>query len=120
MKLGVRYKTAYRYVTPVGFSNHEIRLFPRVDVFTRVHRLKFETNTSANVHFGRDVFDNCVATCSFPEPATELRFQLEVDLALEKKNPFDFLLRNEVASMTPATTEGSTTETTTTEASPTP
>ena len=99
MKLGVRYKTAYRYATPVSFSIHEIRLFPRADVFTRVHRLKFETNAGAKVRFGRDVFDNCVATCSFPGPATELRFQLELDLALEKKNPFDFLLRNEVASM---------------------
>lgn len=99
MKLGVRYKTAYRYTSPVSFSIHEIRLFPRVDVFTRVHRLKFETNAGAKVRFGRDVFDNCVAACSFPEPATELRFQLELDLALEKKNPFDFLLRNEVASL---------------------
>ena len=99
MKLGVRYETAYRYAAPVNFSTHEIRLFPRVDVFTRVHRLKFETNAGAKVRFGRDVFDNCVAACSFPEPATELRFQLELDLALEKKNPFDFLLRNEAASM---------------------
>ena len=99
MKLGVRYETAYRYSTPVSFSIHEIRLFPRVDVFTRMHRLKFETNAGAKVRFGRDVFDNCVAACSFPDPATELRFQLELDLVLEKKNPFDFLLRNEVARM---------------------
>jgi transglutaminase-like putative cysteine protease len=99
VKLGVRYKTAYHYATPVNFSIHEIRLFPRVDILTRVHRLKFETNAFAKVRFSRDVFDNCVAACSLPGPATELRFQLELDLALEKKNPFDFLLRNEVASM---------------------
>jgi transglutaminase-like putative cysteine protease len=97
VKLGVRYETAYHYATPVNFSTHEVRLFPRVDVFTRVHRLKFETNAGAKVRFGRDVFDNCIATCSFPGPATELRFQLELDLALEKKNPFDFLLKNEAA-----------------------
>jgi len=99
VNVGVRYETAYRYATPVNFSSHEIRLFPRGDVFTQVHRLKFETNTGANVRFGRDVFDNCVAACSFPEPAEELRFQLELDLALEKKNPFDFLLRNEAACL---------------------
>lgn len=99
MKLGVRYETAYRYPTPVNFSTHEIRLFPRVDVFTRLHRLKFETNAGAKVRFGRDVFDNCVAACSFPGSATELRFQLELDLALEKKNPFDFLLTNEATSL---------------------
>ncbi len=99
MKLGVRYETSYRYAKPVNFSTHEIRLFPRMDVSTRMHRLKFETNAGAKVRFGRDVFDNCVAACSFPGPATELCFQLELDLALEKKNPFDFLLRNEAASL---------------------
>ncbi|MBA2435917.1 MAG: transglutaminase family protein [Chthoniobacterales bacterium] len=96
VKLGIRYETAYQYSSPVRFSKHEIRLFPRGDIFTQVHRMKFETNPNANVRFGRDTFDNCVASCSFPEPANELRFLLELDLALVKKNPFDFLLRDEV------------------------
>ncbi len=99
MKLGVRYETSYRYAAPVRFSRHELRLFPRGDVFTRVLRMKFETNADANVRFGRDVFDNCVAACSFSEPATELRFGLELDLELEKRNPFDFLLAPEAATM---------------------
>jgi transglutaminase-like putative cysteine protease len=99
VKLGVRYETAYRYAAPVSFTTHEIRLFPRVDVFTRMHRMKFETNAGANVRFGRDVFDNCVAACSFAAPATELRFQLELDLELVKKNPFDFLLTNDALSL---------------------
>ncbi len=94
MRLGIRYETAYRYAAPVHFSKHEIRLFPRGDVFTQVHRLRFETNAGAHVRFGRDIFDNCVASCSFPEPANELRLLLELDLALEKKNPFDFLLHD--------------------------
>ena len=99
MKLGVRYETAYRYAVPVNFSIHEIRLFPRSDVFTRMYRLKFETNDGAGVRFGRDVFDNCVAACSFAAPATELRFQLELDLELVKKNPFDFLLTNDALTL---------------------
>ena len=99
MKLGVRYETAYRYAAPVSFSTHEIRLFPRSDVFTGLRRLKFETNDGASVRFGRDVFDNCVATCSFPAPASELRFQLELDLALVEKNPFDFLLTSDALTL---------------------
>ncbi|MEO5718574.1 MAG: transglutaminase family protein [Chthoniobacterales bacterium] len=99
MRLGIRYETAYHYATPVNFSKHEIRLFPRGDVFTQVHRLRFETNAGAHIRFGRDVFDNCVASCSFPEPANELRFILELDLALEKKNPFDFLLREDAVRL---------------------
>lgn len=92
MKLGVRYETAYRYAAPVHFSRHELRLVPRGNLFTQLLRWKFITNKGANVRYGRDVFDNCVVSCSFPEPAAELRFQLELDLALEKKNPFDFIL----------------------------
>jgi transglutaminase-like putative cysteine protease len=98
VKLGVRYDTVYRYPAPVNFSRHEIRLFPRSDVFTRVLRSKFRTNKDANVRFGRDVFDNVVAACSFSEAAPELRFQLELDLELQEKNPFDFLLTEEAVS----------------------
>jgi transglutaminase-like putative cysteine protease len=99
VKLGVRYETAYRYAAPVRFSRHEIRLIPRGDVFTRLLRVHFETNEGATVRFGRDVFDNCVAACSYAEPATELRFALELELALQKRNPFDFLLLPEAASL---------------------
>ncbi|HEY5035788.1 MAG TPA: transglutaminase family protein [Chthoniobacterales bacterium] len=99
MKLGVRYETAYRYAAPVRFSRHELRLIPRGDVFTQLLRWKFETNEGATVRIGRDVFDNCVVACSFAEPATELRFQLELDLVLEKKNPFDFILAPEAATL---------------------
>ena len=95
MKLGIRYETAYRYAEPVHLSKHDLRLFPRVDVFTQIHRFSFETNPGAHVRFGRDVFDNCVASCSYPEPATELLFRLDLDLGLEKKNPFDFLLSDD-------------------------
>ena len=99
MKLGVRYETAYRYDSPVHFATHKIRLFPRGDVFTQILRVEFETNAGARVRFGRDVFDNCVASASFSAPADELRFHLELDMVLEKKNPFDFLLRPDATSL---------------------
>jgi transglutaminase-like putative cysteine protease len=99
VKLGIRYKTTYRYDGPVHFSTHKIRLFPRGDVHTQILRVEFETNEGASVRFGRDVFDNCVASCTFSVPADALRFHLQLDLALEKKNPFDFLLVNEATSL---------------------
>ncbi|MEO7166776.1 MAG: transglutaminase family protein [Spartobacteria bacterium] len=99
MKLGVRYETAYQYAEPVRFTRHEIRLFPRGDVFTRLHRREFRTNEGARVRFGRDVFDNHVAACTFAEPATELRFELELDLELEKRNPFDFLIADDAVTL---------------------
>ena len=99
MRLGIRYETTYRYDAPVHFSTHKIRLFPCGDVHTQILRLEFETNEGASVRFGRDVFDNCVASCTFSVPASELRFHLELDLALGKKNPFDFLLASEATSL---------------------
>ena len=92
MKLGVRYETSYHYDAPVRFSRHELKLFPRGDIFTRLLRSEFQTNEKASVRFGRDVFDNCIAACTYAEPATKLSFRLELDLELEKRNPFDFVL----------------------------
>jgi len=72
VKLGVRYQTTYIYDEPVSLSVHEVRLFPRGDHFTRVRALDFRTNTDANVRFGRDVFDNNIASCTFADRVTKL------------------------------------------------
>ena len=92
MKLGLRYQTNYRYAHPVGFSPHAVRLFPRGDRFCRVRRLEFAPNGGATVRYARDVFDNVVAFCFFPEKMRELSIALEVDLELEEKDAFDFIL----------------------------
>ena len=99
MKLGLRYQTTYRYDEPVGFSPHELRLFPRADRFHRTRRVELRVNDQAKVRYSRDVFDNTVATIFFPERLTELHFALEIDLDLEAKNPFDFILNGDAAEM---------------------
>ena len=95
MKIGLRYQTIYRYEQPVGFSPHELRLFPRNDRFTRTSRMQLETQPDSRTRFARDVFDNTVASCLFPEKSDELRLQLALDLELEPKDPFDFLLESD-------------------------
>ncbi len=92
MNLGLRYKTVYQYEQAVGFSPHEVRLFPRVDRFQRVRRLEFSVNGGATIRYARDVFDNVVASCTFPEEMRDLCFELEIDLELEAKDAFDFIL----------------------------
>jgi hypothetical protein len=62
MKLGLRYQTTYCYEEAVGFSPHDVRLFPRSDRFSRVRRLDFATTPKATVRFSRDVFENTVAS----------------------------------------------------------
>ena len=92
MKLGLRYQTTYRYEEPVGFSPHEVRLFPRSDRFSRVRRLDFSTTPKATVRYGRDLFENTVASCYFPERSKELTFRLAINLDLDEKDPFHFIL----------------------------
>ena len=94
MKLGLRYQTTYRYEEPVGFSPHDVRLFPRSDRFSRVRRLDFTTAPKATVRYSRDVFENTVASCYFPERSKELEFRLAINLDLDEKNPFHFILES--------------------------
>jgi transglutaminase-like putative cysteine protease len=99
VKLGLRYESIYHYGEPVGFSPHAVRLFPRVDRFGRIRRFEFKVNGNAVIRYSRDVFDNVVATCFFPERMPEIRFQAEIDLDLEEKNAFDFILEGDAIEM---------------------
>jgi transglutaminase-like putative cysteine protease len=99
VKLGLRYQTTYRYEEPVGFSPHEVRLFPRSDRFSRVRRLDFTTTPKATVRYWRDVFENTVASCYFPERSKELTFRLAINLDLDEKDPFHFILERDAVEM---------------------
>jgi transglutaminase-like putative cysteine protease len=99
VKLGLRYQTTYRYEEPVGFSPHDVRLFPRSDRFSRVRRLDFSTSPKATVRYWRDVFENTVASCYFPERSKELTFRLAINLDLDEKDPFHFILEREAVEM---------------------
>ena len=99
MKLGLRYQTTYRYEEPVGFSPHDVRLFPRSDRFSRVRRLDFSTTPKATIRYSRDVFENTVASCYFPERAKELALRLAINLDLDKKDPFHFILEPAAVEM---------------------
>ena len=99
MKLGLRYQTTYRYEDAVGFSPHDVRLFPRSDRFSRVRRLDFSTTPKATVRFWRDIFENTVASCYFPERSRELTFRLAMNLDLDEKDPFHFILDRDAVEL---------------------
>ncbi|MFN2621536.1 MAG: transglutaminase domain-containing protein [Chthoniobacterales bacterium] len=99
MKLGLRYQTTYRYEEPVVFSPHDVRLFPRSDRFSRVRRLDFTTTPKATVRYWRDVFENTVASCYFPERSKELTFRLAINLDLDEKDAFHFILDRDAVEM---------------------
>lgn len=99
MKIGIRYETIYRYDQAVRFSPHDVRLFPRSDRFMQISRLHFQTKPETTVRFGRDVFDNVVASCFFEKAAETLELRLAIDVEIVKKNPFDFVLARRAIQM---------------------
>ncbi|MCX6971242.1 MAG: transglutaminase family protein [Verrucomicrobia bacterium] len=92
MRLSIRYEAVYSYAEPVSLSPHLARIFPRTDLFVRVGKTDFTTDPSGDVQWRRDLFDNLIAYCFFPEPVQDLPFRLELDLDVRERNPFHFLL----------------------------
>lgn len=92
MKIAIRYQADYIYDSAASFSTHRVRLFPRADLFGRVERIEFQTDPTADVQYRRDLFDNITANCFYPEKLSVLPYKLEIDLDLQERNPFHFLL----------------------------
>src|SRR5437867_12079498 len=99
VKIGIRYETIYRYDRAVRFSPHDVRLFPRTDRFLQITRLDFQTKPKTTVRFGRDIFDNVVASCFFDQPSEMLELRLALDVDATNNNPFDVVLSRRVVQM---------------------
>lgn len=92
MKIKILYRTDYRYEKSVSFSPHIFRLFPKPDQFVGTEQISFKTNDTADVQYRKDVFDNNIAFCFYPDKGQDLIARLEIDLRLREKNAFHFLL----------------------------
>jgi len=92
MKVEIRYASTYDYAERVTFSPHVFRLIPKTGRHLTVRRFDFRANRGAVVNWRRDLFDNEVASCFFPNPARKLTARLRLRLELEETNAFGFLL----------------------------
>ncbi len=92
MKIEVRYCTNYHYESIVSFSPHVFRLFPIQDYFVSAEKIVFTTNEDASVQYRRDIFDNPIACCFYPDHGQDLHAELTMTLRLREKNAFQFLL----------------------------
>ena len=94
VKVGIHYQTQYAYAEPVSFSPHLFRLFPKQDRYVAVRRLAFQTNPDATVNYRRDLFDNEIASCFYPEKSALMQAALQIELELTPRNAFGFLLES--------------------------
>jgi len=101
MKLQIRYEAIYRYEAPASLSPHIVRVFPRTDLFVKIERVDFTTAPTGDVQFRRDLFDNLIAFCFYPELLGEMPFRLVLDVEVREKNPFHFLLESRAMRVPP-------------------
>ena len=87
----LRHRTRYRFEHPAALAPHEIRLRPAPHTRTpvREYALRIEPR-DAQVRWHHDPHDNWVARVTFPSLAPALDIEVELDVALEPFNPFDF------------------------------
>jgi transglutaminase-like putative cysteine protease len=92
MKVRIRYRTDYAYETEVSFSPHTFRIFPKTDQLCLIRKIHFETNAKADIQYRRDIFDNAIAYCFYPEKGSHMKASLDIELELRERNPFNFLV----------------------------
>ncbi len=95
MRVLIRNRTDYVYDEPVSFSPHLFRLFPKADSFLNVRSSIFETNATATVRHRRDLFDNPITHCFYPDPSDTLHTDVQLEVQVRERNAFDFLLESE-------------------------
>ncbi len=92
MQLRISSRTLYNYSSPVRFSPHLVRLFPRPDLDLKILSSKFSTAPEALVYRQRDQFDNQIARCVYQTDSPLLEFQLELEIETRERSAFDFLV----------------------------
>lgn len=99
MRVKIQNRSDYVYEEPVSFSPHVFRLFPKTDAYTKLEETSFKTNPDAVVRHRRDLFDNPVAHCFYPEESDTLHCDVTLLVELRERNAFDFLLENRAANV---------------------
>ncbi|MFV0336851.1 MAG: transglutaminase domain-containing protein [Chthoniobacterales bacterium] len=91
-RLQIDYSARYSYEEPVSLSLHRVRIFPRSSLAVRLLESSFDCPESGDIQFRRDLYENEIAQCFFPENLSEFNIRFSASLEITEKNPFHFLL----------------------------
>ncbi|MFV0416741.1 MAG: transglutaminase domain-containing protein, partial [Chthoniobacterales bacterium] len=91
-QLQIAYSARYSYEQPVSLSLHTVRIFPRTGLQVQILQSAFTCSGDADIQYRRDLYENEIARCFFPENLTEFTLNFSARLVIAEKNPFHFLL----------------------------
>ncbi len=93
IRVALRHLTHYRFDRTVAIGPHSLRLRPAVHTRTPIESYTLRIEPEEHfLNWHQDPFGNYVGRAVFPEPARELRFEVEVIARLVIINPFDFFI----------------------------
>ena len=93
IRIALHHETRYRYDRPVAPSPHVVRLRPAPHCRTPIPAYSLRVQPSGHfLNWQQDPFGNYEARLVFPQPASELVFEVDLVAEMITVNPFDFFL----------------------------
>ena len=93
IRVALNHQTHYRFDRPVKLWPHEIRLRPAAHSRTPISGYSLKVSPEKHfINWQQDAFGNWLARLVFPEPAQELRIEVDLVADMTVINPFDFFV----------------------------
>ncbi|PXF29795.1 IMP dehydrogenase [Pokkaliibacter plantistimulans] len=93
IRVAIQHKTSYKFDRHVGVGPHVLRLRPASHSRTKIHGYSLKVKPESHfINWQQDPYGNFLARLVFPEPTTELSFEVEVIADMTVINPFDFFI----------------------------
>ncbi len=95
IRVAIHHTTEYRFDRLTTLYPHVLRLRPAPHSRTRIHAYSLRIEPEQHfINWQQDPFGNFQARLVFPEPATHLKFTVELIAEMTSINPFDFFVED--------------------------
>jgi uncharacterized protein (DUF2126 family)/transglutaminase-like putative cysteine protease len=95
IRVALHHATDYRYDGPVTLLPHVVRLRPAPHCRAPIESYSLRVQPQPHfIHWQQDPFANYQARITFPKPASELKFEVDLIADITAINPFDFFVES--------------------------